>query len=420
MARRVFIHVGSPKTGTTFLQGVLWSQRELARQQGLLLPMQSFHDHFLATGIAVGPEDPQPAGPEVVAHAWERLVAETSAWEGDVLVSHELFAPATAEKASWAVEAFGSDAEVHVVLTARDLVRQIPAEWQEHIKHRSTFDFEDFLAELRREDLGTWFWRVQDFADVARRWGAALPPERVHVVTVPAPDMPPGLLWERFARLLGLEPADFSTDDQRANISLGYEQTELLRRVNLALGDRLPWPGPYPADVKSVFAETVLAQQPGTRLVLTGDDLDYARRRSARLVAELRDLGVDVVGDLDELAPPETEVAPTPIPVPRDDQVLSESITALAGLLDEYSSLRQRADHERGELHRERERLESRVGELLHDREVLVQEMQQREAHLQEHPVRHLLHGMADRWAWAGKARAAVRRGRELARTSRE
>jgi hypothetical protein len=149
---------------------------------------------------------------------------------------------------------------------------------------------------------------------------------------------------------------------------------------------------------------------------LTGSDLDYARHRSARLVGELRELEVDVVGDLDELLPREPEVAPAPVPAPRDDEVLSESITALAGLLDEYSGLRQRTDRERSELTRDRERLESRVGELVHDRE----EMQAREAYLREHPVRNLLHGMADRWGWAGKARAAVRRGRELSRGPRE
>ena len=43
----------------------------------------------------------------------------------------------------------------------------------------------------------------------------------------------------------------FTTTGLRANTSLGYEQAELLRRVNAELGDRLPLPGPYAPDVKS-------------------------------------------------------------------------------------------------------------------------------------------------------------------------
>ena len=48
MSPRVFLHVGSPKTGTTFLQNVLWAQRDLAAQQGVSLPMNRFLDHYFA------------------------------------------------------------------------------------------------------------------------------------------------------------------------------------------------------------------------------------------------------------------------------------------------------------------------------------------------------------------------------------
>ena len=43
----------------------------------------------------------------------------------------------------------GRRPEIHVVLSARDLVRQIPAEWQENVKHRRTKTYADFLADLR-------------------------------------------------------------------------------------------------------------------------------------------------------------------------------------------------------------------------------------------------------------------------------
>ena len=64
-SKRIFLHVGSPKTGTTFLQQVLWSQRKLAKQQGLLLPLNSFFEHFLASldvrDLADRPEHPARA-----------------------------------------------------------------------------------------------------------------------------------------------------------------------------------------------------------------------------------------------------------------------------------------------------------------------------------------------------------------------
>jgi hypothetical protein len=335
--RRVFLHVGSPKTGTTFLQEVLWAHRSQAAQQGVLLPLERFNDHYLASldvrGLADRPEHP----PRAVG-IWDRLVEESLEWPGTVLVSHELFASATPEQAQRAIRSFGDDTEVHVVVTARDLVRQMSAEWQEHVKHRSTKTFGEFIATVRG-DTGRkhWFWRVQDFADVLDRWGSTLDPSRVHVVTVPPSTAPSETLWVRFATLLGLEPSSYDLEVSRANTSLGVEQAELLRRVNQRLGDRLPLPGPYPTVVKNVLAHRVLAGHTGARLVLSPSDTEYAVEQSRAIADRLAAMGVDVVGDLDELVP-DLEAAtraasPTAYDAPPAEALLDESVDALADLL---------------------------------------------------------------------------------------
>lgn len=337
-AKRIYLHVGSPKTGTTFLQNVLWSQREKAAEQGVLLPLDRFHDHFLASldvrGLADRPEHPTRA-----AGIWDEVVRQTAAWRGNVLVSHELLASATAEQAERAIAAFGPDAEVHVVLTARDLVRQIPAEWQEHLKHRYTRTLDRFVDELREDIRGeTWFWRVQDFGGVLDRWGRTLPPAQVHVVTVPPADADPGLLWKRFATLLGLDPDAFDTRVSRTNTSLGLEQAELLRRVNLELGDRLPLPGPYPAVVKNLLAHKVLAARPGTRILIDAKTRELAVRRSREICDRLSTMGIDVVGDLDELVPRSTEAlsgewTEKSLAEPSVEAMLEESVAALSSVL---------------------------------------------------------------------------------------
>ena len=351
-SKRIFLHVGSPKTGTTFLQQVLWSQRKLAKQQGLLLPLNSFFEHFLAS-LDVRDLADRPEHPARAVGIWQEAVNQAMGWHGDVLISHELFASATAEQAERAITSFGEDAEVHVVLTARDLVRQIPAEWQEHLKHRSKRTFSGFVQELEEDTEGTsWFWRVQDFADVTHRWGQTLPSERVHVVTVPPSGADPTILWARFATLLGLDPGSFDTNRSRPNTSLGAEQAELLRRVNAELGKRLPLPGPYAADVKNVFAQRVLARRPGSKFGLDADATDFALRRSREIATAIEKQGVDVIGDLDELVPEgarPTEGATLTGSVP-DEVLLAEAIAALAGLLDEHRARRLERDAERQQL----------------------------------------------------------------------
>lgn len=348
---RVFLHVGSPKTGTTFLQDVLWSQRATAAEQGLLLPGDRFNDHFLATLDVRGLAD-DPIYPQRARGMWERLATEAARADGTVLISHELFAGATAEQARQAVAVLADAAEVHVVVTARDHVRQVSAEWQEHVKHRASASFAEFVLDVREDRARTsWFWQVQDYAGVLERWGADLPPEHRHVVTVPPSGSDPSILWERFARLLGLDPAAFDTELERSNSSLGVEQAELLRRVNLELGDRLPLPGPYPLVVKNVLAHRILEPRRGTRLALSADDQEYAVSESRAVADRLVAMGVDVVGDLAELVPTVDGAAPAPgedaYAVPSDATLLAESVATIADLLvvlNERRAAVQRAD----------------------------------------------------------------------------
>ena len=178
---------------------------------------------------------------------------------------------------------------------------------------------------------------MQDVADVVERWGGSLPPAQVHVVTVPPAGADPGILWDRFASLLGLDPASFDTRASRANTSLGVEQTELLRRVNEALGDRVPLPGPYPRVAKDLLAHRILAARPGGRLVLDRATTELALERSQEIVERLGALEVDVVGDLDELLPEPLAAraaASDTFSTPSDEVLLAESVAALAGLLD--------------------------------------------------------------------------------------
>ena len=356
MRPRVFLHVGSPKTGTTFLQDVLWSQRDTALEQGLLLPGERFNDHFLAT-LDVRGLAHDPVYPERARGMWDRLATEALAWDGSVLISHELFAGATAEQARRATATLAEAAEVHVLVTARDHVRQISAEWQEHVKHRSSATFGAFIEEVRTDTARTsWFWQVQDYAGLLERWGADLPGEQLHVVTVPPSGADPAVLWDRFAGLLGVDPAAFDTDLQRSNSSLGAEQAELLRRVNLELGDRLPLPGPYPLVVKEVLAHKILEPRAGTRLALDAQDQEFAAD-AARVIADrIAAMGADVVGDLNDLtdrAPlvgggPAAGADPAdPYAAPSDAVLLAESVATIADLLvvlDERRGALRRAD----------------------------------------------------------------------------
>jgi hypothetical protein len=334
-ARRCFIHVGSPKTGTSYLQSAFWASKASLAEQGLVLPLRPV-DHFYLTlrlrGLLNEAMDP-PRSFDVVerlAGALDRSSAER------VLISHELLAPVQAEQAAVLHEIL-TGFEVHVLITARDLARQVPAEWQQSVKHRAKHTYADFLSDVV-ERRAPHFWAVQDVADIAARWRGTVPAERVHVVTVPQRSAPPGTLLARFCSVLEVDPARLTTSTDIVNPSMGAQQAELLRRVNVALGDRLPHPrAGYARVAKNHLGDKVLAMQAGVPLRLPQQLTGWARESAGEMVARIAREGYDVVGDLNELLPADSADSQ---PVDdgshvSEDAVSAAAVEAIAALLDQ-------------------------------------------------------------------------------------
>ena len=73
---------------------------------------------------------------------------------------------------------------LHVVLTLRDLCAVVPARWQENIKNGATASWAEFRDEIAESP--TKLRRMTRATNTLEVWASALPPERVHVVTVPS------------------------------------------------------------------------------------------------------------------------------------------------------------------------------------------------------------------------------------------
>jgi hypothetical protein len=345
--KRVFLHVGAPKTGTSQLQDLLFLNRDVLREHGVLYPAERFDDHFMAALDLLGKE--WGGLEERAPGAWDRLVAEVNAFEGPTaVISHEVLAGASAEQAAMALS--GLDGELHVVCSARDLRRQVPAEWQEGIKHRRTLTYAAFCADIRREEprtqLARWFWTVQDVPAVLARWGAVVAPERVHLVTVPPPEAPRELLMQRFLGLLGIDPDWLERPSDRANASMGAVETTFIRKLNGRLpGSELPG-DIYRPYVRELLVHRTLAGRPDSVRIALPDGLeDWVEERAARWLEQLSAAGYDVVGDLAELAPsPPKGTWHDPDAVPDDRVELALDVAET--LLRELAGITERHRHE--------------------------------------------------------------------------
>jgi len=303
MASRVFLHVGLPKTGTTYLQSILWRNRDELRRQGVLLPGFGPRQHLWASGAVREDPNLDRRGPRA-RHAWTELVGEIAAWDGAALVSHEFFAGAS-EKQVRHVLIDLEPAEVHVVVTARDTLSLVTARWQEFVKNGSTAPIDEYPATEDTNPHDEWDWGTMDVGDVLGRWGADLPPERVHLLTLPKPDEPRDTLWLRFADLVGFDPAHCDASTSEQNESLGVVEVELLRRVN---GDLDGFRSAFNRGVwiRGYLAQGKLVPRQGEKFWPSAERVAQLRARGDRAVARIEAAGYDVVGDPEDLRTPLT------------------------------------------------------------------------------------------------------------------
>ena len=335
---RIYLHIGEPKTGTTFVQQAMWANRARLAAQGVMLPGYSHRDHNRASRDLR--EAPRLAGDPAAPWTgeWEVLTGQALQARGTVAISDELLAACNPPQADRGIRSL-LPAEVHVVLTVRDIASLLPTEWQETVKCRGTVPWEQWLAgvidaapaaDRRRR---SWFWAAHDTLAILQMWSRHIPPDHVHVITVP-PQAPAGALWARFASVVGIDSRGIDVPPTRINGSLGPAEAEFLRRMNEALSDGMPeWF--YTRNIKRILAQNVLSARPlQPRLALPPDQLAWANEQAQILMAALRDSKYHIVGDLHDLLPlPATShyVAPARLPA---DQLLEAAVHAAAALAD--------------------------------------------------------------------------------------
>jgi hypothetical protein len=416
--RRIVVHVGAPKTGTTGVQDTLWRNRGVLAEHGVHYPADRFDEHFLAAldlqNLAWGGLEREAVG------VLDRLVDRVNRVEGTVVLSHEVFAAASSEQAKRLITSL--DGEVHVVFSVRELARQVPAEWQELVKHRRQLTYTDFLDDLVSDTptraATTWFWSVQHWPHVLERWGATLPPERVHVITVPRPGGDRQVLVERFWRLFGVRSEWLTEESPRTNTGLDGPAATALRRLN----ERLPGERLASRHYRPLVREAIVHRGMGGRLgkprITLPDSLaEWAAALTQEWIDVVQQCGYDVIGDFDELAAG-YDLGPWEDPddagpdelLEAVEQMLDLAVLEGAELLDQVDTARVERDAARGQL----EAAQAEAERLVADK-TANQARADELAWLREHPVADLKRRVVD----ASASNRGLRSGLDVYRAAR-
>lgn len=256
MAERLLLHIGTQKSGTTYLQRVLSRLSGNLKREGVLYPLRlhgrrEVYNHEAAAYGLLGTSS-FPWVPEAKARAqegaWEGLTRKVREWDGTAIVSGEAISVIDSAAAGRLVSSLGVP-NTHVIITARDLGRVLPSSWQQHIRNGRSTPFARYLAQQAdrrgegdaRERAARWdadpeqtFWRAYAIGTLVERWAPFA--RTVTVVTVPRRGAAPHELWHRFSRALDLGTVLPDTppqiDDLEANVGLTEPEVLVLAGLN--------------------------------------------------------------------------------------------------------------------------------------------------------------------------------------------
>jgi hypothetical protein len=336
-----YLHIGTMKSGTTFLQQMLSHHQEALGADGVLFPGRGRYVQQI-NAVRDLLDLPGTVPPARLLGAWNDLRQEIAEWPGAAsIVSVEHLSIAAPKRLPAIVESL-APATVHVVLTARDLARVLPSTWQENIQNGLTWTWPDFLASVMdlpgaEPTAGQRFWRQHDLARIARTWAGAVGSERVHLVTLPPPHAPRSLLWQRFCAAVGLNHARYPVEGValRSNPGLDRAAAEMLRRVNATIGNGVDPKAKLRILKRGLAKDSLIELDQPFPIVLDSEGYAWTRRYSEQVISELSASGIDVVGDLDDLMPPERPDVPTDhLREPTDTEIADAAAAAAAALLD--------------------------------------------------------------------------------------
>lgn len=329
---QIYLHVGMPKTGTTYLQATFEKSREQLLRHGVeLLPPTRDEAYWLSLSVLERLHaDRDPA--EAFA-SWDDFVAAASASRSPrLLVSEELLGGASPEQLHRLVGAV-SEREAHVVLTVRGLAQLLPSTWQQRIQQGSRAPaLEDFVDRIvaRRGRLADKWWRERGVQSVVERWAAEVPPSRVHVVVVPRQRSAGSSLLDRFCEVVDVPAGELVTDHGDSNPALGRAQAELLRLVKEQVPRELMDRHGYVPVGKWWLAHRHLAPQGGTPPRMPVRFRDWCEAEARSTIAFLRASGVDLVGDVDDLLPDDVDFDDAAAPT--ETELLAAAVQALASI----------------------------------------------------------------------------------------
>ena len=306
--KRLIIHPGFHKSGTTALQESFALNRQLLREEGILYPpIGTKAHHRVAWALTQKPWGwSKRGGEKTPPKTWEKMVDRIkSAKEETVILSSEFFSELDGEK----IRKVRSDIkgrDIQVLFTLRPLAKLLPSSYQQYLKYGITVEYEDWLHAILdnpgESKVSPTFWKRHSHGKVVARWVDIFGKSNVTLLIVH--EAQPTFLFDEINKFLNLPAGKINAAPSGSNRSLTMEEISLLLELNRQFPKERVW-DEYEIFIRAGYIKELTDFVPPapdkSRLLTPQWAVDKANELGRGIKEELLNSGAKIIGDVDSL-----------------------------------------------------------------------------------------------------------------------
>jgi len=306
--KRLIIHPGFHKSGTTALQESFALNRPLLREKGIFYPpIGSKAHHRVAWALTQRPWGWNRRGGERTPEKyWDRMAGRiNSAKEETVLLSSEFFSEIDGER----IRKIRSDIkgrDIQILFTLRPLTKLLPSSYQQYLKYGITIEYEDWLHAILdkpgESKVSPTFWKRHSHGKVVARWVDIFGKSNVTLLIVN--EAQPTFLFDEINKFLNLPAGTINAAPSGSNRSLTMEEISLLLELNRQFPKERVW-DEYEVFIRAGYIRNLTDHVPAVadkaRLLTPQWAVDKANELGEVIQRELLNTGVKIIGDVDSL-----------------------------------------------------------------------------------------------------------------------
>jgi hypothetical protein len=306
--KRLIIHPGFHKSGTTALQEAFALNRPLLRENGIFYPpIGSKAHHRVAWALTQRPWGWNRRGGERTPEKyWDRMASRINgAKEETVILSSEFFSEIDGERIR-KIRSEIKGRDIQILFTLRPLAKLLPSSYQQYLKYGITIEYEDWLHAILdkpgESKVSPTFWKRHSHGKVVARWVDIFGKSNVTLLIVN--EAQPTFLFDEINKFLNLPTGTLNAAPSGSNRSLTMEEISLLLELNRQFPKERVW-DEYEVFVRAGYIRHLTDHVPPAadkaRLLTPQWAVDKANELGKVIQKELLGTGVKIIGDVDSL-----------------------------------------------------------------------------------------------------------------------